>query len=204
MKRVVFSGLIAGVVFFVWLSILHLATPLGQVGIRAIPNEDAVAGSIKTNIANPGFYFFPGAIAGPNASKAEKRAAMARAMEKMKTSPTGIMVVFPNGRAPLAPKQLLTELLNDIAQGLLLAWLLSRSTTHMVSDKVKFALAIGVAASLVTNLSYWNWYGFPTDYTLAYMFGEITGYGVMGFAIAVVTMRNSLPGTSEMSAASGD
>src|SRR4051812_711880 len=153
MKRVLFSGLIAGIVLFLWLSILHLATPLGQVGIRAIPNEDAVAGSIKTNITEPGFYFFPGAIAGPNPTKAERQAAMAKAMEKMKTSPTGIMVVFPNGKAPLAPKQLVTEFLNDLAQGLLLAWLLSRSTMLTVGDKVKFAIVVGVAASLVTNLS---------------------------------------------------
>ena len=116
----------------------------------------------------------------------------------MKTSPTGIMVVFPNGKAPLAPKQLVTELLNDIAQGLLLAWLLSRSTTISFGDKVKFALVVGVLASIVTNLSYWNWYGFPTDYTLAYVFGEVSGYLAMGIAIAVMTSKASSTPALEM------
>ena len=191
MKRIFLSGLVAGIAFFIWLSIIHLATPLGQVGVRAIPNEAEVVSAIKTNIPREGFYFFPNAIPPPNANKAEKKAAMDAAMEKMKTSPTGIMVVYPNGKAPLAPTQLVIEFLNDIVQGLLLAWLLSRSTMATVKGKVTFALVVGLAATFVTNVSYWNWYGFPTDYTLAYMFGEVSGYVVMGLAIAVMTFDHS-------------
>ncbi len=185
MKRVVLSGVVAGVVFFLWLSLVHMATPLGQVGIRAIHNEDEVLRSIKTNIAEPGFYFFPGADTSPKASSADRKAAMAVAMEKMKTSPTGIMVVYPNGKAPLAPSQLATELVNDLVQGLILAWLIWRSKETSMGGRVFFALMVGVIASMVTNVSYWNWYGFPTSYTLSYIFGEVTGYAVMGMAIAI-------------------
>src|SRR6266702_1325806 len=189
MKRILLSGVVAGFAFFIWLSVIHLATPLGQVGVRAIPHEAEVVASIKNSIPNEGFYFFPGAVAAPNATRAEKKAAMDSAMEKMKTTPTGIMVVFPNGKTPLAPQQLITELLNDIAQGVLLAWLLAHSAMSTMGNKLKFALAVGLAATFVTNISYWNWYGFPTDYTLAYMFGEVGGYLAMGLAIAVMTVE---------------
>ena len=185
MKRVVISGIAAGVAFFIWLSLVHLATPLGQVGIRAIPNEDSVTASIKTNVVEPGFYFFPGAQTTMKATKAERRAAMMAAMEKMKTSPTGIMVVFPNGRAPMAPAQLVTELVNEIVQGLLLAWIIWKSSETSMAGRVRLALAVGLAASLVTNISYWNWYGFPTNYTAAYIFGEVAGYVVMGAVVAM-------------------
>lgn len=187
MKRIALSGIVAGIAFFIWLSIVHLATPLGQVGVRAVPNEAEVVRSIQDNVANEGLYMFPGAVPPPGATAAEKKAVMAAAMEKMKTTPTGIMVVFPHGKAPLAPAQLVTELANDIVQGLLLAWLLSQTGIMTIPGKLRFALVVGVAASMLTNVAYWNWYGFPTDYTLSYMFGEISGYVVMGLAIATMT-----------------
>jgi len=191
MKRIFLSGLVAGIAFFIWLSVVHLATPLGEVGVRAIPNETEVVTAVKNTISKDGFYFFPNAMTAPGASKEEKKAAMAAAMEKMKTSPTGIMIVHPNGKAPLAASLLIVEFLNDVVQGMLLAWLLSVSTMTTIKGKVMFAFVTGLAATCVTNVSYWNWYGFPTDYTLAYMFGEVGGYVVMGLAIAVMTIDHS-------------
>ena len=190
MKRIVLHGLVAGFAFFIWLSLVHLATPIGQVGIRALPNEAEVVAAIK-NIPHEGFYLFPGAASAAGASREEKKVAMEAAMELMKTAPTGIMVVFPKGKAPLTSTQLVVELLNDIAQGLLLAWLFSRSTTRTVREKLRFALAVGLAATFVTNISYMNWYGFPVDYTLANMFGEVSGYVMMGLAIAVMTFQQT-------------
>jgi hypothetical protein len=191
MKRIFLSGLVAGIAFFIWLSVIHLATPLGQVGVRAIPNEAEVVSAVKNTIPQDGFYFFPNAMTAPGATKDEKKAAMDAAMEKMKTSPTGIMIVHPKGKAPLAANLLIIEFLNDVLQGMLLAWLLSVSTMTTMRGKITFALVVGLAATCVTNVSYWNWYGFPTDYTLAYMFGEVSGYVVMGLAIAVMTLEHS-------------
>jgi hypothetical protein len=44
-------------------------------------------------------------------------------------------------------------------------------------------------ASLATNVSYWNWYGFPASYTLAYMSTQIVGFLVAGVAASLV-LRN--------------
>lgn len=185
MKRVLISGVVSGVALFIWLALVHLATPLGQVGLSAIHNEDEVVKSIKNNITEPGFYFFPGAATAENASKSDRQAAMAKAMEKMKTTPTGILVVYPNGKEPLSAAQLITEFLNDIVQGLLLSWLIWSSSETTMGGRVFFALIVGVVASFVTNVSYWNWYGFPTNYTVAYIFGEVMGYVVMGAVVAI-------------------
>jgi hypothetical protein len=197
MKRIFLSGVVAGFAFFVWLSFIHMATPLAQVGIRAIPNEAEVVASIKNGIPNEGFYLFPGAVTAQNAPHAEKVAAMQAAMEKMKTSPTGILVVYPNGKAPLTPQQLIAEALNDIAQGLLLAWLLFHSSSKGIGEKVKFAMAVGLAASFLTNISYWNWYGFPTSYTLATIFGQVVGYMVMGLAIGIMSFEKPAVATGK-------
>jgi hypothetical protein len=41
-------------------------------------------------------------------------------------------------------------------------------------------------AAITTNLPYWNWYGFPTSYTTAYMSIEFVGYLVAGLVVAAV------------------
>jgi hypothetical protein len=44
---------------------------------------------------------------------------------------------------------------------------------------------------LTTNVSDWNWYGFPADYTAAYAAIDITGYIVAGLAIATILKRQA-------------
>jgi hypothetical protein len=39
---------------------------------------------------------------------------------------------------------------------------------------------------MATNFSYWNWYGFNLDYTLANAFTELVKFVVAGFVAAVV------------------
>jgi hypothetical protein len=51
---------------------------------------------------------------------------------------------------------------------------------------------MGLAAGLTTNVSYWNWYGFPSDYTLAYAGIDIIGYAVAALAIAGILKRRRL------------
>lgn len=38
--------------------------------------------------------------------------------------------------------------------------------------------------SLATNLSYWNWYGFPIDYTAVHMTVEVAGFLCVGLVAA--------------------
>ena len=45
---------------------------------------------------------------------------------------------------------------------------------------------VGLAAAITTNIPYWNWYTFPTLYTLGYGFTEFAGYVAAGLAIAAI------------------
>ena len=61
MKRIFLAGLLGGIAMFIWTSIAHMALPLGEAGIREIPNEAAVLSAMQSNIAEkPGFIIFPG------------------------------------------------------------------------------------------------------------------------------------------------
>jgi hypothetical protein len=55
-----------------------------------------------------------------------------------------------------------------------------------VARRLGVALAIGLVAALSTNFSYWNWYGFSWDYTLATAFTELLKYVLAGTAIVAL------------------
>ena len=39
MMRIFLAGLLGGIAMFIWTSIAHMALPLGDTGVREIPNE---------------------------------------------------------------------------------------------------------------------------------------------------------------------
>ena len=51
MKRIFLAALLGGIAMFIWTSIAHMALPLGEAGIREIPNEAAVLSAMQSNIA---------------------------------------------------------------------------------------------------------------------------------------------------------
>ena len=72
--KILLIGILGGIVMFVWASVAHMALPLGEAGIREIPNESAVLSAMQTNIGDQtGFYIFPGTGVGKNATRQEKK-----------------------------------------------------------------------------------------------------------------------------------
>jgi hypothetical protein len=189
-KRILSAGVLGGLAMFVWLSLAHIALGTGSVGVKEIPNEQAVLGVMKTALPQSGFYFFPGMGVGPGASRAEQNAAMKIYGEKVANGPSGILIYHPSGRTALSPGQLLTELGTNILQGILAAILLSFAIgLRSYASRLGFVTAAGVMAGITTNISYWNWYGFPGNYTFAYACTEIAGYLCMGFVAAAIVKQ---------------
>ncbi|MEY2539604.1 MAG: hypothetical protein QOG67_3344 [Verrucomicrobiota bacterium] len=60
--------------------------------------------------------------------------------------------------------------------------------------RVAFVTAVGIIAAIATNISYWNWYGFPTDYTAAYMSIQLIGFICVGVVASLVLARTPAAG----------
>jgi hypothetical protein len=180
--RVVLAGVLGGVVLFLWLSIAHLASPLGYAGVGQLPVEKAVTDALKANIPDAGFYFFPGMGVAFDAPRADRQAAMPAYLSKYAAGPVGILVYRPVGGSMMTAGQLIAELLNNILQGLALAMILALLASHTVRSGAYVGFAAGICAATATNVSYWNWYGFPANYTAAAIVTELIGYVLMGIA----------------------
>jgi len=187
MKRVLLAGLLGGIAMFVWSSIAHIALPLGRTGIKDIPNEQAVLGGMQAQLGGTsGFYAFPGMGLGPNPTREEENAATQQYAEKLAANPSGILIYHPPGAKALQPSQLITEFLTEFAEALLLAWLLAQTSLATLASRMGFVTIAAVMAAISTNIPYWNWYGFPTSYTAAYVSIQFVGYMLAGLVAASV------------------
>ena len=186
MGRKILAGILGGLAFFAWSSIAHLATDLGQTGLSELPNEQAVVNDLKTNVTAPGLYFFPGYGLGPNATHSQKMAAMKDLAPRIKAGPIGLMVYHPTGYDALSPRQMLTELATNIIQVLLAVFLLGQTSITSFAGRWRFITVAGILAAISTNVSYWNWYGFPANYTLAYISVVAMGFVCAGLVAAAL------------------
>jgi len=70
-----------------------------------------------------------------------------------------------------------------------MAWLMARAGLESYAARAGFALGCGLLAAIATNVSYWNWYGFPGSYTLSYAGVEVAGMLAAGLVAAKVLGR---------------
>jgi hypothetical protein len=185
--RVILAGILGGVVMFIWTSIAHMFLPLGETGISEIPNEPTVTGVLQTNIGDKsGLYVFPGLGLGDNASREQKNEAMKTLNAKYANNPSGILMYHPPGKPFEMGKHLTIEFTTEFVEALLAVFLLAQTAIVSFAGRFAFVVVVGILAAIATNISYWNWYGFPTNYTFAYMLIQIVGFVCVGIVAAMV------------------
>ena len=191
--KVLLAGIFGGIVMFIWTSIAHMALPLGEAGLGEIPNESAVLSAMQSNIGDQtGLYIFPGPGLGKNATRQEKNEAMKHMGEKIATNPSGILMYHPPGRPLVLGKLLGIEFGTELLEAILVVFLLAQTRIASFAGRVGFVLVAGILAAIATNVSYWNWYGFPCVYTASYMFIQIVGFFLVGIVAAFMLRKMSV------------
>jgi hypothetical protein len=188
--KILLTGVLGGIVMFIWTSIAHMALPLGEAGIREIPNESAVLSAMQSNIGEQtGLYIFPGPGLRKNATRQEKSEAMKHMGEKMAANPSGILMYHAPGRPFALGKRLGIEFGTELLEAILVVFLLAQTRIVSFAGRVGFVLVAGILAAITTNVSYWNWYGFPSAYIASYMLIEIVGFFLVGIVAALLLPR---------------
>jgi hypothetical protein len=172
--RTLLAGLAAGIAMFAWSSFAHVATPLGTMGVSTLPDESVTVGNLASALGDKsGLYVFPSNMANGASSSAA-------------TVPGGLLVFNPETPTSLQPRKLVVEFLTELAEGMIAAWLVAQTALAGYLTRVGFVGMIGLVAAITTNIPYWNWYTFPTTYSLGYAFIQIVAYLVAGLAIAAI------------------
>lgn len=181
---------------FVWNFVAHDLLPTGEMGVKAMSNEDAVRSALDTNLGDtPGVYIFPsgGYTPGTKMSGEERKAVMKKAEEQMATGAAGLLIYRPK-RIFNFPKRLAIQFATDVLVAWLAVFLLAQTGIRGFAGKVGFVLTAGVLAAVTTNVPYANWYGFPKDFTLAQMIMTTVGFLLVGILAALILpKRDSSP-----------
>jgi hypothetical protein len=190
---IILAGILGGVAMFIWSFVAHEFLSIGELGVREIPNEDAVTAVIESNLADKiGFYIFPGPGFSPGATKEQKEEGMKKAEQKMAAGAAGVLIYHPK-RVFNFPKRLGIEFATEVLEALLAVFLLAQTNIVSFVGRVGFVLTAGILAAITTNVPYWNWYGFPRIYTFGYMLTQIVGFLCVGIVSALVLGKRAAP-----------
>lgn len=198
MAKKLLAGVLGGLAFFLWSFVAHDLLPLGKTGIKEIPNEQAVLNSMKANMPEDGLYLLPGLGLPENATRAQQAAAMDARMHKVETGPSGFLAYHPSLHFSFG-KALVVELGTNILQVLLAVILLGQTSLAGFGARWRFITVAGILAAISTNVSYWNWYGFPGNYTLAYICTVAMGFVFAGLVAAAI-LKPASAGTQKQAA----
>jgi hypothetical protein len=190
--RIILAGVLGAIAMFIWTSLAHMALPLGEAGVGELPNDEAaVLTALKSSAGSKaGLFIFPGTGLGPGASHAQRSAAMDKYAEKLEKNPSGFVVYHPAGSRPMVMAKYLTiEFATELLEALLVVFLLAKTRIVTFGGRLGFVTVAGLLAAIATNISYWNWWGFPGVYTASYMFIQIVGFFLIGLVAAFMFRR---------------
>lgn len=172
-KRILLAGILGGFALFLWGGLSHMALGLGDVGVQVLPQQQPTVEAMKATIATPGFYYFPHGDASRNLTPAEVN------------GPWGVLIYHPAGASLAMSRLLVNECILNIVQALIAAILLSLATgLGGYLSRVGFVAGLGLLAAIGINIEYWNWYGFPNNYTAATIADKFIGFLIVGLVAA--------------------
>lgn len=187
-KRVLLGTLVGAVVVFIVGGFLHTVSGLAKVGVKAVPQEDTVLSALRATIHERGFYVFPAPNMAPGRSKAQVQSDNAAYAEKYNQGPSGILVYAPGGLELSYGKLLGGEFIIDLISAFWLACILAMGSGGVGSYwKRVFAVTFaGLFAGIFLGFEYWNWYNFPTNYTVAFVLIVLIDWFFAGLAMAAI------------------
>ncbi len=181
MGRILLAGLIGGVLMFFWGFVAHELLPIGTAGFHFDATSPATVAAVKAAFPQDGIYMVPG----PNGDPKDEKVRQAW-MDAANQGPYAMVISRPGGADGNMGRQLAIEFLSNFAAAFVAALLLSRAMIAQFGGRLLFVTAVGVAAWLSLTVSEWNWYRFPTDFTLASLADQAGGFFFAGLVIAAM------------------
>ncbi len=191
-KKILLGGILGGIVVFLVSSIFHMATQLGEEGVKPVPNEEAVLANMSSSIHDAGFYYFPQANMSPGRTKEQKQADQATYLAKYKQGPTGILIYSPGGKDFNFGRLLGNQFLFGLVASFLLSWILAVTAgATSYGTRVLIVIVAALFGGIVYSLPYWNWYDFPTNYIIAEIGTMVVSWAAAGLAMAAVVKKQA-------------
>ncbi len=181
MKKILLTGLTAGIVITIWQFAAWMILPFHKDTIKPLSNEESVTVVLENSITEEGVFSIP-----YSPQQMDNQEEVKKWEEKIRSGPIATIFYRRTGDDPAMTSQFIIGIIIQIIAAMIAAWLLSRSTAVSQSyiSRVCYVGILGIFASIITHVSYWNWMYFPFKYTTAMMSDLIIGWIIGGFVIA--------------------
>jgi hypothetical protein len=190
LKSLVLGTILGGLVAFVWSTVSWEVLPWHEKSILSFQNDEEVSAVIRSHTTQSGVYVLPGLQQTGGMSSEQKKAAMATLVEKMQKGPVMFGAVRREGFGSYT-RGLITQLLSLMAAAFLLTWLALQTSGLSYGKRVIFLGVVGLAAGVITELPYWNWWGFSGLYAAIMIADAMITWLIAGLVIAKVAKPRS-------------
>jgi len=190
LKSLVLGAILGGITAFLWSFISWSFLPWHLIQYRSFQNEDEVSALVSSHTPESGIYLLPMGSPQQGMNAEQKKAAVEIRTQKMQKGPLMFAAIQRGGFGSF-PRVLLTQLLYQMLAALLLTWLLLQTAGLSYARRVAFLAIAGLAASVIADLPYWNWYGFPAAYTGVNLIDYTLTWLLAGLVIAKVAKPQS-------------
>ncbi len=184
--RLIIAAVVGTVIVFIWGVVSWTMLDLWSEQIRDLPGEDATISEIAKDVPGTGAYVFPARPeVSDSASKDERAEAEQAWLERVRTGPSGVLLVHPGGYEPKPSGMFIRGLLLEFAGSFLLAVLLGIAGRAGAGYGGRLAIGIAALAFAVVGgvLVPGNFMVHPAGWTRA-MAGDL----ILGWGLALVVM----------------
>ncbi len=180
--RLLIAAIIGGIVMFIWSAVAHMALPIGEMGMKVAVEQDAALSAIQASATQgEGVYMLPTFAPERMSDKAFVEAFQ----QQYKSSPYALVIWQPGGNPVIASMvpNLIKQLANDLIAAFLLAWVLALGAFGF-GKRLMVAGVMALFAWIAISLPHWNWFMFPTAFTVGTLLEQLIGWLLAGAAIA--------------------
>ena len=161
------AALVAGLLMFIWGFVAWVVLPMHKVDVYQFADENAVIEVMQANSSQSGMYFIPGD---------EADLAMGK--------PSASVNLLKTGHHAGQGQMMLQGVIGSVIMAYLMIMLLSKTSGLGFVQKVGFVTLGGVLLGLSGSFMYWNWFSYPSGYSLMILIDSIIAWAIAGVAIA--------------------
>ena len=166
MKNII-AAVVAGLVMFFWGFVSWTVLSWHSTDVHNFTDEQAVMEVMNDNAPASGVYFLPSSEADMAPGK-----------------PSAMANVMKNGYEGGMTKMMVQGVVASILMAYLAIMLLGKTNLNGTVEKVGFITLAGLLIGLSSSFMYWNWFGFPTGYSVVNLIDTVITWALAGGVIA--------------------
>lgn len=165
MKNII-AATVAGLVMFFWGFVSWTVLPWHATDVHSFVDEEAVMQVMVDNAPASGIYYIPANDADLEVGK-----------------PGGMANVMKDGFQTGMGEMMIQGVVGSIIMAYLAILLLAKTQANTFTDKVKFVTLVGLLIGISSSFMYWNWFGYPTGYSLVNLVDSVVTWALAGLVI---------------------